>query len=162
MSANGSAEAQAPRDINELVAHTHLVDVVTFSTRGARREDGEADPDELIESATDEYGYRDQVLLQDADEFLNVRIRVWVNTSDAHYAVDAAAYYGKTGRFAVPSPLAQEFAERVGFFAVWPYLRAEVQRLASTLGTRRVLLGPVRQGEVKIVGPEAGGRAHGA
>ena len=79
------------------------------------------------------------------------RVRQRVKTSEAEIAADFEAEY----RFSEPggqiSEEAQlEFAEKVAFMTLVPYLRESVHATAMRLGVRPPLLGMVRQGEFRL------------
>lgn len=79
------------------------------------------------------------------------RVRQRVKTSEAEIAADFEAEY----RFSEPggqiSEEAQvEFAEKVAFMALVPYLRESVHTTAMRLGVQPPLLGMVRQGEFRL------------
>ena len=79
------------------------------------------------------------------------RVRQRVKTSEAEIAADFEAEY----RFSEPggqiSEEAQlEFAEKVAFMTLVPYLRESVHATAMRLGVQPPLLGMVRQGEFRL------------
>lgn len=77
------------------------------------------------------------------------RFRMVFVDENAEYDADFEAAYSAADEtdIAVNDSLKQDFAQRVAFMAVYPFIRASVFGGASRLGTPRPVLGIVRQGE---------------
>ncbi|ANA85502.1 hypothetical protein PBI_BLUEBERRY_40 [Gordonia phage Blueberry] len=124
---------------DQLLDATELVDVRFYEVHGERN-DSEGDPKWFI-----------RVLTNQADSQLQLRFRLQLSGSGATYTADAAAVYVLKEPVAeVPDDVVREFAERVGIFAAFPYLRAAIGNLASQLGLERPVLPMLRQGMVRL------------
>lgn len=66
------------------------------------------------------------------------------------FVADAQAIYGLPEKCDISQDIRKEFAERVAFFAVYPYLRASIQMSASRMGVPAPVLAIVRSGEFKL------------
>lgn len=79
------------------------------------------------------------------------RVRQRVKTDEAEITADFEAEYRLSESGGRISEEAQvEFAEKVAFMALVPYLRESVHTTAMRLGVRPPLLGMVRQGEFRL------------
>jgi hypothetical protein len=79
------------------------------------------------------------------------RVRQRVKTDEAEITADFEAEYRFSESGGRISKEAQvEFAEKVAFMALVPYLRESVHTTAMRLGVKPPLLGMVRQGEFRL------------
>lgn len=75
------------------------------------------------------------------------RFRTTFTDRNAEYVADCEIVYILSENVDVTEGVSMEFAERVAFMAVYPYLRASISSSAARLGLPIPLLGIVRQGE---------------
>jgi hypothetical protein len=75
------------------------------------------------------------------------RFRTTFTDQSAEYVADCEVVYILSEDVDVAESVSMEFAERVAFMAVYPYLRASISSSAARLGLPIPLLGIVRQGE---------------
>ncbi|QFP97008.1 hypothetical protein SEA_SUERTE_37 [Gordonia phage Suerte] len=121
-----------------LLDATELVDVRFYEVH-ALRDGTDGEPQWSI-----------RVLTNQADTELQLRFRLELSGGGATYIADAAAVYVLNEAVEVPSDVVKEFAERVGIFAVFPYLRAALGNLANQLGLKRPVLPLLRRGMVRL------------
>ena len=131
-------------DIHDLVAHVDIVDFVVHEERARRVEwpGGEepAEPRSTIRLAirreVNRIGYRFRLTLADAA---------------AEYVSDIEAIYEVEGEDEEPPSVdidvIKEFAERVAFMTVYPYLRTSIFGAAGRIGRAAPVMGIVRQGQ---------------
>ena len=87
---------------------------------------------------------------------LEDRFRFHVTTADAEYLADVAAIYTLEEPAEVPAAVRADFAERIGFMTVFPFLRESLFNSATRLGRRPPLVNLMRPGDFKIaVEPDA-------
>lgn len=86
----------------------------------------------------------------ETDKELHVRVDLQAFAREATFQLDVVAVYRKKESFTASPAAGREFAERVALFAVWPYLRAELQRLCAQLSVAPLILPMIRQGEVRL------------
>lgn len=124
---------------DQLVEATELADVRFYEVHGQRN--AAAPPDGT---------WSIRVLTNQVATELQLRFRVEVSGAGASYTADAAAVYTLQEAKEVPPDLVREFAERVGIFAAFPYLRSSIGNLAAQLGVDRPVLPMLRQGMVRL------------
>ncbi|MDB6425942.1 hypothetical protein [Curtobacterium sp. 20TX0008] len=141
--------AEAPRevdDILEMVSLVELSDVYVWEERGRR----------IDETATEEDReprIRQVLNVGDRDDFLGVAFRFRMSVDDRQgneFIADYQARYELAAPAQFTSEVRAEFAERVAFFTVYPYLRASIQMTASRMGAPAPVLAIVRAGEFKL------------
>lgn len=149
------ADATAPiDDILELVQLVELEDVIVREERGRRvfaAVDGaEIDKEGEVRS-TNALGISDI----EADDAIGISFRYRTVFNDGHgseFVADMEAHYRLTEPRTATDEVKQEFATRVAFMTVYPYLRASIQGSATRLGVKAPVLGMVRQGDMAISG----------
>lgn len=142
-------ERRQIEDVVELVEAVELTDVFLFEERGRRIDvTGTPDDDPLVQSFAS-IGNRED---EDEDEYgIGFRFRiVFDDRLGNEFVSDFQARYMLQGPSDIPKPVRAEFAERVAFFAVYPYLRASIQMTASRMGVPAPVLEMVRAGEFSL------------
>ena len=130
------------QNASEIVDRVRLEDV-SFSEVSGRR----------LESATDfAEDPSAKLMVRENDREVQARVELEVRSEEASLRLSSVATFGKLEPFTMSSASAEEFLQKVAVFAIWPYLRAEVQQLSSTLGVPSVALPLLRQGEVQLQG----------
>ena len=90
-------------------------------------------------------------MLGDDDGALALRVRQHVKTGQAEILADYGVEYRITDPSASVSGKARvEFAEKVAFMTLVPYLRESVHTTAARLGVKVPMLGIVRQGDFTL------------
>ena len=90
-------------------------------------------------------------MLGDDDGALAFRVRQHVKTGQAEILADYGVEYRITDPSASVSGKARvEFAEKVAFMTLVPYLRESVHTTAARLGVKVSMLGIVRQGDFTL------------
>lgn len=90
-------------------------------------------------------------MLGDDDGALAFRVRQHVKTGQAEILADYGVEYRITDPSASVSEKARvEFAEKVAFMTLVPYLRESVHTTAARLGVKVPMLGIVRQGDFTL------------
>jgi hypothetical protein len=135
-------------DIVELLDLVELVDMRVYAAEGRRKDSSVAEDHD--QSGDIELNFMER----HTAEVLENRFRLKVENEEAVYSADIGAIYALQEPV-VPLPaLVAEFAERVGFMAVFPYLRESISSSASRLGLPIPVLGIVRPGDFQITQPE--------
>lgn len=129
-------------DIGRLVEVIDLVGIEKFEERGRRvvREDEEI-------RQVNSLG-----VVRRFPEGLLIRVRAVVGFGDAEYVADIAANYEFDHGAHVSDDVITEFVERVGFFAVYPFLRESIFSSATRMGRPAPVMGVVRAGEFTFEG----------
>jgi len=150
-------EVEAPSpvtDILELVQLVELEDVIVREERG-RRVFAELDGAEIDKEgevrSTNALGISDL----EAEDALGIAFRYRTVFNDGHgseFVADMEAHYRLLEPRSVSDEVKQEFATRVAFMTVYPYLRSSIQGSATRLGVKAPILGMVRQGDMAISG----------
>ncbi len=141
--------AAAPRevdDIHEMVGLVELSDVFVWEERGRRIDETATEDDR-------EPRIRQVLNVGDRDDFLGVAFRFRMTVDDRQgneFIADYQARYDLPAPTQFTSEVRTEFAERVAFFTVYPYLRASIQMTASRMGAPAPVLAIVRAGEFKL------------
>lgn len=144
--ADGPAQGRVVEDIVELVGLVELEDVFLWEERGRRIEET-ATGDDL------EPNVRNVLNVADRTDGLGFGFRFRMIFDDRHsneFVADFQAQYETPEPLIISKELKAEFAERVAFFTVYPYLRASVQMTASRMGAPAPVLSIVRAGEFKL------------
>lgn len=130
------------QSIEELVAEVELIGIQTFEIGGKLR-DAPVDPEDV-----NVFGVH--TAMQNDDLHLSTRFKLEFRGAAADIVVDAAAHY----KFTVPTtysrPLAIEFAERVGFMTVYPFLREAVFTTAARMELETPILGLMKAGQFTV------------
>jgi hypothetical protein len=129
-------------DIHELVAAVQLGNILVHEERARRLHWSE---DELLNLnfplAENSMGISENGLER------RFRFRSRFTDASGEYVADFEAIYSLPELADVAQPILTEFAERVAFMAIYPFLRASIFASASRLGLPIPVLGIVRQGE---------------
>jgi len=91
-----------------------------------------------------------QVQIGQNPGLIEVRVRLELKTTAAHYQVDAASQFRFPEADDVSEEVAREFAEAVGVMSVYPYLREIIQSSSARLSLPPITLPLLRQGEVNL------------
>jgi hypothetical protein len=136
-------------DVVELVEAVELTDVFMFEERGRRIDVTGTSDDEPIVYSFASIGDRED---DDEGEYgIGFRFRiVFDDRLGNEFVSDFQARYMLQGPTDVPKAVRAEFAERVAFFAVYPYLRASIQMTASRMAAPAPVLEMVRAGEFSL------------
>jgi hypothetical protein len=130
-------------DVAALVAVIDLEDIYCIEERGRRIEWSE----EELQSRTFPETSNSMGVSVDANR-VRYRFRSIYSDVAAEYVADwEALFILPEGEELVAGELTQQFAEKVAFFAVYPYLRASIYGSASRLNQAVPVLGIVRQGQ---------------
>lgn len=136
------SEKTAVQDIHDLVEIVSLDNVVANEERARRIK---WTPDELEDREFPEYtnsfGYAA------VGGTMHFRFRAVFSDKEGEYIADYTVVYSVPGEADFPTELTGEFAERVAFMAVYPYLRASIFGSATRLGLPVPVLGIVKQGD---------------
>lgn len=132
------SSATSFNDVHELLAVTELVDIVTYRFAAELSEVDTGQPLVL------------KVLTRCADGKLEVRMDASLDDSHGNYALSNSAIFSLPPETDVPQALVQQFAEKVGVLAVYPYIREGVCQLAARLGQPMPVLPLLRAGELKL------------
>ena len=137
-----------PREVADVVELVNLVDignVVVYEERARRVAWSEEELADL------EFPFTTNSLGMIADEHhLRYRFRSIFTDESAEYAADVEIDYVSEQAIGVTPEVQREFAERVAFMAVYPFIRASIFGSASRLGMKAPVLGIVRQGEFAL------------
>lgn len=135
-------------DIRELLDLVELVDMRVYAAEGRRKDSSGAEDHD--QSGDIELNFMER----HTAEVLENRFRITVENKEAIYSADIGAIYSLQEPVTPLPALIAEFAERVGFMAVFPYLRESISTSASRLGLPMPVLGIVRPGDFQIPTPE--------
>ena len=142
-------ERTAVDDVVELVRLVELVDVYLYEERG-RRVDATGGPDDepLVRSFASIGSREDE---DEGDFGIAFRFRlVFDDRLGNEFVSDFQARYTLPAPCDITQEVRAEFAERVAFFAVYPYLRASIQMSAGRMGVPAPVLEMVRAGEFTL------------
>ncbi|UKA75223.1 hypothetical protein [Arthrobacter sp. FW306-07-I] len=135
-------------DIRELLDLVELVDMRVYAAAGNRKDgSGSQDHDQ---SGEIELNFMER----HTTDIIENRFRMKVENEEAVYSADIGAIYSLREPVSPVPSLIAEFAERVGFMSVFPYLRESISTSASRLGLPIPVLGIVRPGDFQITPPE--------
>ncbi|GAA4657780.1 hypothetical protein [Arthrobacter cryoconiti] len=135
-------------NIHALLANVELVEMRVYLVAGERK-------DVPVDGATDQSADVDLKFMERHNpDILENRFRLKVENEEARYEAEIAAIYSLEKPMDPSSELIAEFAERVGFMAVFPYLRESISTSASRLGLPVPVLGIMRPGDFRISPPE--------
>lgn len=134
--------AREVESIEELVGLVHLVEIRPFEFRAT----ASAPPAEEFSQPDINIEYSE---MHTAETLID-RFRFIATTADAEYIADIAAVYEIEEPVEVPTPIRIDFAERIGFMSVFPFLRESLITSAARLSRRAPLLDLMRPGDLKI------------
>lgn len=134
-------DARELDDIHEFLQLVDLDDIVVYEERARRVAWTEAQLEAGLPEPSMSLG------VNQSDEGVRFRFRMVLVNDVAEYVADFESVYKAVGEETVTASkrLQQEFAQRVAFMAVYPFLRASIFGSASRLGAPRPVLGLVRQ-----------------
>lgn len=92
------------------------------------------------------FGYSERSEAQELED----RFRFIVETEVADYLVELSAIYTLQEPRTIPQDIRIDFAERIGFMTVFPFMREALINGAARLGKRGPLLDFMRPGDLKI------------
>lgn len=107
----------------QLLGLAELEDVVYYGMSAVRRDE------EAPGKASDSYAlfvFHDELRLE-------VRCQATVDTDDAQFMVDAASRFLLSEPVSITEDARQEFVQKVGMLAVWPYIRETISANAAKL-----------------------------
>lgn len=136
----------------ELVELVELTDVVLYEERGRRIDlTGKPGDEPIVRSYANLGDHEDE----ERNEYgIGFRFRiVFDDRAGNEFVGDFQVRYSLPGPCEVPKEVRAEFAERVAFFAVYPYLRASIQMTASRMSAPAPVLEMVRAGEFSLGEP---------
>ncbi|WP_280436789.1 hypothetical protein [Nocardia carnea] len=132
-----TGEEHAYADVHDLVDHAELKDVRFYEIAGLR-------------SKTEENQFSLQVISRVELAEIEIRCQTAVEGGGAQYKIDAGAVFAVDPPGIVSSEIVQEFAEKVGVMAVYPYARSAIGNLGAQLGVDRPTLPLLRAGKVHL------------
>lgn len=130
-------------DIHDLVAAVELEEIAVYEERARR-----VRVDERIDEGEPPAPEVKMGVRQEA-KTLHYRFRMVLLDASAEYVADFEIVYSvdQEEPLSLPDELLQEFASKVAFMAVYPFLRASVFGSATRLGNSRPILPIVRLGD---------------
>ncbi|KQR31101.1 hypothetical protein [Curtobacterium sp. Leaf154] len=143
------ASSRVVGDIHELVELVELEDVFLWEERSRRIDETKTEGDEVPR-------VRNVMNVADRADGLGIGFRFRMTFDDRQgneFIADLQAQYETPERLEVSQELRTEFAERVAFFTVYPYLRASIQTAAARMGVPAPVLAIVRAGQFKLGSP---------
>lgn len=145
--------ARVVEDVIELVNIVSLDDIYVYEERGRRiiETATDQDPSDASDPTITNVLNVSDMVANDGSYALGFRFRlVFDDRIGNEFVADVQARYGLPGKCEVSADIRTEFAERVAFFAVYPYLRASIQMSASRMSAPAPVLAIVRNGEFKL------------
>ncbi|MFE5293010.1 hypothetical protein ACFQ8T_12585 [Isoptericola sp. NPDC056618] len=131
------------RTAADLLPFAELTSTTTYEVHGRRLPSDEARPEEDCASNFN-------VLVRKELGELETRARVQVLTTEADLLADIGATYSFSEPLHLEEDVVQEFVERAGVMAVFPYLREAIQTTATRLGVDAPVLGLLRAGSFRL------------
>lgn len=128
--------------IEDLAAMVSLNEIRYYEVGARAKKSG----DGLEEAPRFSFGYSQRSEPSELED----RFRFVAETDVADYLIEVAAIYTLEGRWEVPQEIRIDFAERIGFMTVFPYIRETLTTAAARLGKRGPLLDFMRPGDLKI------------
>ena len=141
-----SNELRRIESIEELVGLVSLKEIRFYEVRSRAIGPGDGNDEE----PEFELGYSERSEPTELED----RFSAVVRTDVAEYMIDLAALYGVAEPCTTPRPIRIDFAERIRFMTVFPYIREALTSGAARLGKRGPLLNFVRPGDMKIAAEE--------
>lgn len=132
-------------DVRDLLALVDLHDVIVHEER-ARRVAWSSEELERLEFPLrdDSFGF------SLGDQRLHFRFRSVFADERAEFVADVELVYSVSEQVTFDEAIHREFAERVAFMAVYPFIRSAIFGAAGRLSLPTPILGIVRQGEFKL------------
>jgi len=110
--------------VQQLLDMAELEDVVYYGISAARR--GESSD---LDQVSDSY----ELFVRNDGVRLEVRCRATVDTDEAQYVVDAASRFSLAEPVEITERAQQDFVQKIGLLAVWPYIRETISANAAKL-----------------------------
>lgn len=110
--------------VKQLLKMAELEDVVYYGISAERR--GESSD---VDKVSDSY----ELFVRHDGVRLEVRCRATVDTDEAQYVVDAASRFLLAEPVEITERAQQEFVQKIGLLAVWPYIRETISANAAKL-----------------------------
>lgn len=146
------SEAASLSDIHELVRIVEIVEVRTYVVSAVRNLSELAD---LPPEVTTDLDFMER----HSETSLECRFRMTVEVPEATYTADIGAIYSLDEPSRPTNELIAEFAERIGFLSVFPYIREAISGMATRLNLPAPVLGIVRAGDFRITAPPEEGES---
>jgi len=127
-------------DVQSLLGIVELRDIVFYEV-SARR---------LPEPIDDEAGISLEVRVGFDERRVEVRLRGAHRSPLAEILVEAACLFEAAEAFIADPVVVQEFAEKVGVMAVYPYVREALTELAVKIRVPAPVMGLLRAGQVQL------------
>lgn len=148
-------------DARELLRVAELRTVVYHAVRGKRQDKTFKDEfdraveerrkDDLSWSPDDDDPVRVfNIATRVAEDEIGVRSRIVAASYHAEFEVDAEAVFTLTQPASIAEKALQEFVERVGVMAIYPYLRSSIASLAAQLAVPGPTLRLLRSGDFQL------------
>lgn len=129
-------------DVRDVIANVQLSGIVFQNIRGQLRDE----PKSELKGIHRDLG----LLARDTSSELLARLDLTVATAEAKFKLSAIATYVKDTPFSADETAVRDFMEKVALFAVWPYLRAQLQTLSVGLSLEPITLPVLLQGQVRL------------
>lgn len=127
-------------EVGELLALADLTGITTYAISGERHSDGavhEPQQEMLVAVREEQLGFE-------------TRIQLTQTTPEAKLVADIGATYTLERPVTLAPGIMNEFVERVGVMAIFPYLREAVSTTATRIGVPAPIYGLMRQGQVHL------------
>ena len=131
-----------PSSAKELLEIAELTGIRTFEIRGQML-DREAPHGDLDVATPD-------VAIRVAETAIETRMRLQITTEAAELVADMSAEYTLSEPVRLTRQVVEEFVERVGVMAVYPFVRESIFSTASRLGIDAPILGLLHAGSFQI------------
>lgn len=126
--------------VMDLLAIADLTGITTYAISGERHGDG----------AEHETEQEMAVAVREGELGFETRIRMTQTTPEAKLVADIGATYTLEHPVDLAPGVMNEFVERVGVMAIFPYLREAVSTTATRIGVPAPIYGLMRQGQVHL------------
>lgn len=134
----------------DAVTLAELADVVFYQVSAQRKEVADEAVAQLESESEETADFPMQILVRHDETHLEVRVRGVSDRVDATYVLDVGARFTFAQPVEFEPPALQEFVERVGVMAVYPYIREGLHDLAAKLRLPAPLLKLIRGGQVQL------------
>lgn len=133
-------QPQSITDAARLLPFIELEEIRTYSISAERKEP---------ESRQDNSDEMRAQIRHDPDR-IELRVKHIHHEDIASFTIDLAAIFRLSEPLEITATAIQEFAEKVAFMTLVPYLREGIATMAAKLGVQIPLLAIVRQGEIQF------------
>ena len=128
-----SEQVFAPADALDLLGVARLTGVQAYEVRGRRTDP--LPPEDVVKSAAPE------VAIRVSDTSIEVRMKLEVATEEAKLFADMAVSYTLSKPCHVTLGVLEEFVDRVGVMALYPFVRESIFSTAARLRVKAPVLG---------------------